>query len=106
MQETGEALQEAPYFDAHVRDRLGEAVRCQYKLAGPLPDRLYDVLQEAERRAGARAHGHRLGALAAALTGASERWPASMLAVALGKVCERYRMYLLPVFVVDPHGPG
>ena len=37
-------------YDA-MRAKLGEAIRCQYDLARPLPDRLYLLVRELERRA-------------------------------------------------------
>jgi hypothetical protein len=33
-----------------VRAKLGEAIRSQYELAQPLPDRLYDLMAELRRR--------------------------------------------------------
>ena len=50
MDSKGKASQEATNFDTQVRGKLGEVIRSQYELAGPLPDRLYRLLQEAERR--------------------------------------------------------
>jgi hypothetical protein len=40
-----------PYaVSPHVRNKLGEAIRSQYELAGPLPDRLYRLVKELEQR--------------------------------------------------------
>jgi hypothetical protein len=49
MDRTGKASHEATNFDAQVRRKLGEAIRSQYELAGPLPDNLYGLVQQAER---------------------------------------------------------
>jgi hypothetical protein len=34
----------------HVRKKLGEAIRSQYDLAQPLPDGLYQLIMELDRR--------------------------------------------------------
>jgi hypothetical protein len=70
MDRTHSAPEEGAYPNAkhpHVRNKLGEAIRSQYELAGPLPDRLYRLVKEFERRfdaarkprgwAGHRPHG-------------------------------------------------
>ena len=40
-------------YDA-VQAKLGEAIRSQFELARPLPDRLYMLVKELERRADER----------------------------------------------------
>ena len=53
MDRTRSAPEEGAYPDAkhpHVRNKLGEAIKSQYELAGPLPDRLYRLVKEFERR--------------------------------------------------------
>ena len=53
MDRTHSAPEEGAYPNAkhpHVRNKLGQAIRSQYELAGPLPDRLYLLVKEFERR--------------------------------------------------------
>jgi hypothetical protein len=50
MHGTEGATPATSYFDAKVRGKFGEAIRSQHELAGPLPERLYNLLQEAEQR--------------------------------------------------------
>jgi hypothetical protein len=38
----------------HVRKKLGEAIRSQYDLARPLPDGLYQLVMELDRRSAER----------------------------------------------------
>jgi hypothetical protein len=40
-----------------IRAKLGEAIRSQYELARPLPERLFLLLKELERRGGGKADG-------------------------------------------------
>jgi hypothetical protein len=40
-----------------IRAKLGEAIRSQYELARPLPERLFSLLKELERRGGGKADG-------------------------------------------------
>jgi hypothetical protein len=50
MNNNGGASKAGANFDTQVRRKLGEAIRSRYELAGPLPDRLYGLVQEVERR--------------------------------------------------------
>jgi hypothetical protein len=54
--ETGRIYYDDAAYRA-IRAKLGEAIRSQYELARPLPERLFVLLKELERRRDGKADG-------------------------------------------------